>query len=109
MHTHRSLRRREVVAGSHLAPERRAPSLDKATFSPADAGTGHGQARVTLYPAAGEAVVSVMRGQRAVDRSRKHHVAKDPERCKVEARKRAQRELRRFCKANGLFFMWTLT
>jgi len=86
-----------------------APSLEEATYSPDDWGEGHGQARVTVYPDAGEAVVSVMRGQRKVDRSGKGHVAVNPERCKREATKRAQRQLRRFCKSHGLFFMWTLT
>jgi len=86
-----------------------APSLEQATFSPAGWGTGHGQARVTVYPYAREAVVSVMRGQRAVDRSRRRDAPRDVERCKREATKRAQRELRRFCKSHRLFFMWTLT
>jgi hypothetical protein len=80
------------------------PSLDKATYSPAR----HGRVRVTVYPTAGEAVVSTLDGRRDVDRSRKAEPI-DPVRCRREAGKRAARQLRRFCKAHDLFFMWTLT
>ena len=47
--------------------------------------------------------------RRQVDLSRKVEAAKDPDRCRQEAARRARRELRRFCKEHRLFFMWTLT
>lgn len=82
-----------------------APSLDRATFSPAR----HGRVRATVYPSAGEVVLSPLDGRRDVDRTRKRHGPTDATCCRREASKRAARELRRFCKAHRLCFMWTLT
>jgi hypothetical protein len=83
------------------------PSLDKATKSP-----GHidcGRVRTTVYPYAGEVVLSPLDGHRDVDRTRKPGGPRDPQRCKREASARAHRQLRRFCKEHRLCFMWTLT
>lgn len=89
-------------------PQGGAPSLDKTTKSPAGHVDG-GRVRVTVYPNAGEVVLSPLDGRREVNRKRKPDGPKNAEACKIAAVSRAKRELRRFCKEFRLCFMWTLT
>lgn len=88
-------------------PTAAAPSLDKTTKLPSVRG---GRAWATIYPNAGEAVVTTVTPVlKQVDRSRKASGAMDPERCRANAVRRAKVKLRRFCTEHRLRFMWTLT
>ena len=68
-----------------------------------------GRSFVHIYPRAGEAVVVAVCSHRKVDRTRKPGGAKDPERTKAEAVRRARTTARRYATEHRLRFMWTLT
>ena len=81
-------------------------SLEESTKSP----EGRGQCRARIYPGAGEAVVSMLQPPRTpTDRSRKLEGARDPQRCRENAARRAKTKFRRFVKQHRLCFMWTFT
>jgi len=86
---------------------RGAPSLEDATKLPKRIGN---QCTALVYPNCGEAVVIANRRvSAAVDRSRKVEGAKNPERTKGEAVRRARTMVRRYCTEHRLTYMWTLT
>lgn len=63
----------------------------------------------TLCPAAGEGGGSFQRSARRTPEYVAHGEARDPERAAVEAARRARSRLRRYCAANGLNRLGTLT
>src|SRR4051812_10877214 len=86
-------------------PQGRPASLEEVTKAPAPTG----RVRMTVYPRAGEVVLSVLDGRRDVDHTLKRNAPANPERARLAALMRARREVRRFCKDQRLGHMWTLT